>query len=124
MGCNALKSLIESHKLIIEDYDIINELATFILKRDTYQADDGCNDDLAMCLVLFSWMTAQPFFRDLTNTDIRQKLFDEKIKQIEEEMLPFPTNSEEVEKMEKYVVEGGIAWEVSRTWDSDKTHFY
>jgi hypothetical protein len=111
LGCNALKSLVESHKLIIEDYDIINELATFILKRDTYQADDGCNDDLAMCLVLFSWMTTQPFFRDLTNTDIRQKLFDEKIKQMEEDMLPFPSNNEEAEKAEKYSVEDGIVWE-------------
>lgn len=124
LGCNALKSLVESQKIIIEDYDIINELATFILKRDSYQADDGCNDDLAMCLVLFSWMTTQPFFRDLTNTDIRQKLFDEKIRQLEEEMLPFPTNSDQVKEEEKYIVEGGIAWEVSKDWNSDKIRFY
>lgn len=124
LGCNALKSLVESQKLIIEDYDIINELATFILKRDTYQADDGCNDDLAMCLVLFSWMTTQPFFRDLTNTDIRQKLFDEKIRQLEEEMLPLPTNSDQAQEEEKYLVEGGIAWEVSKDWNSDKIRFY
>lgn len=124
LGCNALKSLVESHKLIIEDYDIINELATFILKRDTYQADDGCNDDLAMCLVLFSWMTTQSFFRDLTNTDIRQKLFDEKIRQLEDEMLPFPTNSEEIQEQEKYIIESGVAWEVSKDWNSDKIRFY
>jgi hypothetical protein len=56
-------------------------------------------------------MTTQPFFRDLTNTDIRQKLFDEKIKQMEEDMLPFPSNNEEAEKAEKYSVEDGIVWE-------------
>jgi hypothetical protein len=69
-------------------------------------------------------MTTQPFFRDLTNTDIRQKLFDEKIRQMEEEMLPFPTNSEQVEEEQKYIVEGGIAWEVSKDWNSDKIRFY
>ena len=112
LGCNALKSLVENKKIIIEDFDIINELSTFILKRDTYVADDGCNDDLVMCLVLFAWMTTQPFFRDLTNTDIRQKLFDDKIKQMEEEMLPSPTNSDEIKAKENYIIEDGAVWEI------------
>ena len=41
-----LKSLIESDKLIINDYNIIAELTTFIEKSNSFEAEEGCNDDL------------------------------------------------------------------------------
>src|ERR1700747_2456084 len=112
LGCNALKALVENNKLIIQDYDIISELSTFILVRDSYQADDGCNDDLAMCLVLFSWMSTQPFFRDITGSDLRKKLFDDKIQQMEEDMPISATSSDAIEQSEKYIVEDGVVWEI------------
>ena len=59
IGCSNLKALIEDDKLIIKDYDTIAELTTFIQKGQSFQAEDGCNDDLAMCLVIFAWMALQ-----------------------------------------------------------------
>lgn len=85
LGCSILKSLIEQDKLIIEDEEIINELLSFIAKYNTFAADDGHTDDLVMCLVLFSWLTKQGYFKELTNIDIRKELFDGEIKKIEDD---------------------------------------
>ena len=56
VGCSNMKALIEEDKLLVSDYDIISELTTFIQKGQSFEAEDGCNDDLAMCLVIFSWL--------------------------------------------------------------------
>ena len=85
LGCSILKSLIEQDKLIIEDEDTIKELLSFVVKHNSYSADEGHTDDLVMCLVLFSWLTKQSYFKELTNIDIRKELFDGEIKKIEEE---------------------------------------
>ena len=56
LGCSTLKQLVEDDKILINDYDIISELTTFIQKGQSWQAEEGCNDDLAMCLVMFAWL--------------------------------------------------------------------
>ena len=89
VGCSTLKSLIERDQLLIEDLNTINELISFVARKQSYEADDGHNDDLVMTLVLFSWLTTQGYFKELMNIDTRTKLFEDKMKQIEEDMLPF-----------------------------------
>lgn len=88
IGCNIFKTLVESNKLIIEDYNTIYELSRFALKNASYEAEEG-NDDLVMCHVLFAWMTAQDYFKEITSSDIRLNLYNEQQKMIEESMLPF-----------------------------------
>ena len=88
IGCATLKTLIESDKLIIEDYDTIYELSRFTLKGKSYEAEEG-NDDLVMCCVLFSWLTTQPYLKELTDLDIRKKIVEQNERMLEEEMLPF-----------------------------------
>ena len=89
VGCSTLKDLVEDQKIIIEDFDVIEELSNFISKKESYEADEGHHDDLVMCLVLFGWLIRQEYFKDLTNTDIRQKFLADKEEMMEEEMLPF-----------------------------------
>jgi len=89
VGCSNLKNLIEEDKLLIEDFDIIDELISFIAKRQSFEADDGHTDDLVMSLVLFAWCTTQQYFKDLMNMDVRKAMYKEKLEQIEEEMTPF-----------------------------------
>ena len=89
IGCATLKDMIERDNLIIEDFDTISELTTFIGKSTSWEADDGTHDDLVMCCVLFSWLVQQRYFRELTNQDIREKMFSEQMRMIEEEMVPF-----------------------------------
>lgn len=89
LGCSLMKSMIEGDKLVVVDYRIIQELVTFINKRTSYEAEVGHNDDLVMCLVLFSWLTSQEYFKDLTNLDLKKNIFKDKIDQLEEEIVPF-----------------------------------
>ena len=89
LGCSVLKNLIEQDKLLIEDYEIITELMSFVSKAQSYSAEDGHNDDLVMSLVLFSWLSRQPYFKELTNLDTRLALFQKEIKQLEEDLAPF-----------------------------------
>lgn len=89
IGCSTLKDLVEDQKIVIEDFDVIEELSNFISKKDSYEADEGHHDDLAMCLVLFGWLIRQEYFKDLTNSDIRQKYLADKEELLDEEMLPF-----------------------------------
>ncbi len=89
VGCSTLKDLIENDKLIVEDYDYIFELSNFISKKESYEAEEGMHDDLVMCSVLFSWLIRQEYFKDITNEDIRQRLYEENQRMIEEDILPF-----------------------------------
>lgn len=77
IGCSAFKALVEFDKLIINDYDLKSEISTFVMEKELYQAEDGHNDDLVMCCVLFGWLSNQTFFKDLTNIDVRAKLMEE-----------------------------------------------
>ena len=77
IGCSNLKSIIESNKILLNDYDVINELSTYVVDGTSYNAEEGYHDDLVMCLVLFAWMMQQNYFKDISNTDIRKKLLDE-----------------------------------------------
>jgi hypothetical protein len=89
IGCSILKSLIEQDQLIIRDYNTIQELSRFSKKGNSYEAESGWNDDLVMNLVLFSWMTDNVYFKDMTDINTMQELRRKTEEQIEEELLPF-----------------------------------
>jgi len=89
LGCSNLKTLIEDHKLLTCDYEIISELTTFAQKHNSFEAEEGCNDDLAMCLVLFAWLVQQDYFKEMTDNDIRKRIYEEQKNQIEQDMAPF-----------------------------------
>ena len=89
LGCSNLKQLIETDKLIINDIQLIQEFSTFVKHGQSFQAEEGHTDDLAMCCVLFGWMTNQTYFKELTNVDIRERMFLEQQDQLEQDMAPF-----------------------------------
>ena len=89
LGCSNLKTLIEDFKLLTLDYQIISELTTFAQRHNSFEAEEGCNDDLAMCLVIFAWLVAQEYFKEMTDNDIRKRIYEEQKNQIEQDMAPF-----------------------------------
>jgi hypothetical protein len=89
IGCHNFKSLVEEKKLLIQDADTISEISTFIETKGTYQADDGYHDDLVMSLVLFSWLTTNPYFKDLNNINLREIMYKKQMQAIEDELTPF-----------------------------------
>jgi hypothetical protein len=114
VGCQVLKNLVEEDKLIIEDADIISEFTTFISSKQSFQADEGHNDDLVMCLVLFSWATRQQYFKNLTDMDVRLAMYQQDIEKIEDDMLPFGyylDGSTDIEDAEE-----DKNWESSEGW--------
>ena len=89
IGCSNLKQLIEGDKLLLADFDIIAEMSTFVQKGSSFEAEEGATDDLMMCLVFFSWLTDQQYFKDLTDEDIRKRLYESQRENIEADMAPF-----------------------------------
>lgn len=111
LGCENFKTLVEGNKFIINDYNLIAEISTFTLQKDSYAADKGHHDDLVMCCVLFSWLTTQGFFIELTNSDIRNKLLKENQANLEAMTLPiFVLNNglENKEEEKPQVVDGDL----------------
>ena len=64
-------------------------MTTFIQKGQTFQAEEGCNDDLAMCMVIFAWMAMQPYFKELNDNDVRARIYADQREAIEQDMAPF-----------------------------------
>ena len=122
IGCSNLKQLLESDKIIVEDFDCINELSTFIVKGSSFEADDGCNDDLVACMFIFAWATDQTYFKELTNNDIREQMFKDQQDQLEQDMAPFGfvVNGLEDENVGQMVDEYGTRWSpIVRQYDTN-----
>ena len=123
LGCSNLKTLIEDDKLIPTDYEIISELTTFAQRGNSFEAEEGCNDDLAMCLVIFSWLVAQDYFKEMTENDVRKRIYEEQKNQIEQDMAPFGFIEDGLSNMETFVDSTGDRWhtdeygDMSYMWD-------
>ena len=113
IGTSNLKSLVEGDKLIINDFDIISELSTFIARGKSFEAEAGATDDLVMCLVIFSWLANQRYFKELTNVNVRGQMFTEQQNAIEADMAPFgfiDDGLNDPEGNDGYFVDSGEVW--------------
>jgi hypothetical protein len=88
IGCSNIRDIMQQKKLAIKDEETIREMSTFVAKGSSYQADHNSNDDLMMNLVMFGWFTSTPFFAESTDVDMKQMLYKEKVKQLEDEVIP------------------------------------
>jgi len=116
LGCSNLKTLLEDDKILIIDYDIISELTTFSQKHNSFEAEEGCNDDLAMCLVIFAWLVAQDYFKEMTDNDVRKRIYEEQKNQIEQDMAPFGFMSDGLDDS-SFVDADGDLWKVDEYGD-------
>ena len=117
IGSLNLKTLIESDKLLIKDYNIIAELTTFIEKNNSFEAEEGCNDDLAMCLVIFAWLIMQDYFKEMTDDDVRKRVYNDQRDQIEADMAPFGFISDGVNEETSFVDDQGDRWNLDEYGD-------
>ena len=121
-GCSILKSLIESDRLQIQDFDVIKELFAFISKKNSFEAEVGYNDDLVMTLVLFGWLSTQPYFKDLSSMDIRKDIYQDTITKLEEEMTPFGFIDDGVDDSVPERGDDGSLW--FREREADQNRWY
>ena len=118
IGCSNLKDLVENDKLVIRDFDLLAELSSFVGKGSSYEAEEGTHDDLAMCTVLFSWIVKQDYFKEITDIDIRERLYKEQEKMIEENMLPVGFKDDGVTDNEKQIFDNPTdRWVMQKTDD-------
>ena len=109
IGCTNLKTLIEGDKLIINDFNMIEELSTFVRRGQSWQAEEGSNDDLVMCLVIFAWISNQRYFKELTDQDVRARMYEEQQNAIEQDMAPFGFKDDGLEE-EVIIDDKGEVW--------------
>ena len=120
IGCATLKDLIEQDQLIVPDFNTIKELTTFALQNNTYQAEEGSHDDIAMTLVIFGWLVQQRYFKEMTNMDIRKKMWEEQMETLEQDMLPFGIIDDGMEQV-TFKDNEGTVWTVD---DDDSRRLY
>jgi hypothetical protein len=117
IGCSNLKTLLESDKLIINDFDTISELTTFVAAKSSFAAESDANDDMVMGLVMFAWATTQKYFREIVQHDVRKQIQLENLNQLDEEVLPAPIIEDGLRH--KFEVIDGDVWEKA---DSEPTY--
>jgi hypothetical protein len=117
IGCSNLKTLVEGNKLVINDFDTISELTTFVASKTSFAAESDANDDMVMGLVTFAWATTQVLFREIVAHDVRKQLQLENMNQYDEETLPAPVIENGLEN--EFILEGGDVWEKA---DSGETY--
>ena len=88
IGCSNLKDIVELSKLRLVDSATIDELSTFEIKGGSYSATTGNHDDLVMNLVMFAWFISSDAFGDLSDVDLKSLLYEDKVKQMEEDITP------------------------------------
>jgi hypothetical protein len=118
IGCTNLKSLIESNTLVIEDFHTIAELSAFAAKGKSWEAESGHHDDLVMCLVLFAWLTTQEYWKEISQIDMRKVMYEDKMKDIEEDLAPFGFIDDGL-KEEEFVDVEGDRWCIIRDDDGE-----
>lgn len=110
IGCSNLKDLIEQKKLKVVDPDMISELSTFVEDGSSYEASDGNYDDMVMTLVLFAWFVATDFFINMSDINLKHMLYSDRLKNIEDELVPVGYFSAVEDSKPKFTVEGGEVW--------------
>ena len=111
IGCSAFKTLIESDKVIVNDFNIIEEMSTFSRRGNSWMAEDGCNDDLVMCLVIFGWLSNQEYFKEMTDSNIRAQIYEEQAHLVEQDMAPFGfIDDGQPEEEKPFTDEYGTVW--------------
>lgn len=117
IGCSNLKALLEGNKLIIQDFDTISELTTFVAEKNSFAAESDAMDDLVMSLVIFAWVTTQKYFREIVSHDIRKQIQLEAMNQQDDLMLPAPIIDDGLMETD-FEVMGGDVWEVAGAADT------
>jgi hypothetical protein len=117
IGCSSFKDLIENYKLDIVDPDTIQEVSTFVARGQSYEASPGNHDDLVMNFVLFSYFVGTSYFGELTDIDIKQLMFEQRMKEIEDDVLPFGFIDDGLDEQPKAPPPGYGEWAIENVHD-------
>ena len=115
LGCSGIKDIIENDKIILNDKNTILECSTFVAKSQSYEASEGNHDDLMMNLVMFGYFATTEMFRDMTDINLKEMMFKDRMQMIEEDMVPFGfinDNSDFIDELENSEKNDQKAWAI------------
>ena len=116
LGCSAAKDLLENNKLSIVDEETIKEISTFVAKGISFEAEDGNHDDLMMNIVLFAYFATTAYFMDMTDINLKEMIYKQRMKEIEEDIVPFGfIDNGEARELTEQEIRG-------ETWAIDESH--
>lgn len=121
-GCAKLKTIVETDQLILNDFDIVQELSTFVLgknKKWGAQEGTGIHDDTTTTLWLFAWLTTQDYFRDISDLNLRERLFADREKTLRDALPPPPVLVDGTPPKPKLTIdqEGSVWIPSDMSWD-------
>ena len=70
-----------------------------------------------MCLVIFAWLVCQDFFKEMTDDDVRKRVYDEQKNEIEQDMAPFGFISDGINDMQSFTDDDGDTWHTDEYGD-------
>lgn len=123
LGCSSIKEITEELSLKIVDANTIREMSTFVAKGMSYEAEDGCHDDLVMNLVLFGYFTLLPKFKELTDIDMKERMHKQRVEEIEADLPPFGFVDDGLDPDPDPIVNPRSYWQVDKNWHHDPDDF-
>lgn len=123
IGCSAIKDIIENKKLMVQDAQTILEMSTFIARGQSFEAAEGNNDDLMMNLVMFGYFAVTNTFANLTDINLKQMMFEQRMKEIEDDVLPFGFIEDGNDPDPEPIVDPRSGWSVDKDWRSDVLNY-
>ena len=119
IGCSGIKDIIESGKLNIVDPQTIQEMSTFVAKGVSYEASEGNHDDLMMTLVMFGYFATGRNFEALTDINLKEMMFEQRMKEIENDLVPFgwiDNGDPQVNLAAAILEEEKSVWSINKDW--------
>ena len=114
IGCSSFKDLLENGKLELCDEQTILEISTFEAKGQSYEASQGNHDDLVMNFVLFGYFAGTNYFSEMTDINLKEMLFEQRMKEIEADVLPFGFVDDGLPTAPQFIDEEKAAWQIEQ----------
>ena len=119
VGCSAIKDILVHGKLNVVDPQTIQEMSTFVSKGVSYEASEGNHDDLMMTLVMFGYFAVGNNFEELTDVNLKDMMFEQRMKEIEDDVIPFGFINDGRDDDSEVLEEDVGVWKVDKNWNSD-----
>jgi hypothetical protein len=116
IGCSAIKDIIENKKLHVVDAQTILEMSTFVAQGQSYEASEGNHDDLMMNLVMFGYFAVTNTFTSMTDINLKQVMFEQRMKEIEDDVVPFGFVDDGLDADPEPIVDPKSTWAVEKNW--------
>ena len=123
IGCSAIKDIVENKKLHVQDAQTILEMSTFIAHGQSFEASEGNHDDLMMNLVMFGYYAVQTSFATLTDINLKQVMFENRMKEIEDDVVPFGFIEDGLDDDPEPIVDPKSVWSVDKDWRNDLLNY-